>query len=61
VSGLECELSEKRNRICELEEQVKGATSAASSQEDLAAQLQRQIENLTQERVSGSNDREDRR
>lgn len=61
LSGLECAMSEKRNRISELEEQYKKATQVCSTQEDLVAQLRRQIEDLTHDRDADSKDRQDRR
>ena len=61
LSGLECAMSEKRNRTSELEEQYKKATQACATQEDLVSQLRRQIEALTHDRDADSKDRQDRR
>jgi len=61
LSELECSLSNKRTRIHELEEQVKMHDRALLREQELAAQLRRQIEELKHTRDSTSKEREDRR
>jgi len=61
ISELECALSNKRNRIHELDEQVKRADMEVTREQELASQLRRQMDELKQARETCGQGRQEQR